>query len=92
VVLVGPNDDELAASAFQGGKMQPTVAEDDDYWANLPKKKICVFEAKFYDVPMAETYRVKYREIGVDDLSFEREMIDAYSGQMDVFFGSRIRD
>jgi hypothetical protein len=92
VALVGPNDEELAAGSFESGRLQKSSETDGTYWANLPKKKICVFEVDFDEVPAVATYRLKYRDGYIDDMSYPRDLIDSYDGTMGIFFGSEVRD
>ena len=92
VALVGPTEEELAASSFGSGRLEKTTETDDTYWANLPTKKICVFEADFADVPIVATYRTKYRDGYIAENSYARDLLDSYDGTMGIFFQAEVRD
>lgn len=92
ITLIGPNDDELAAQPLASGRLQKSTETDRDYYVNLPKKKICVFEAEYDDVPVVATYRLKFQDASLNELSTPRDLIDSNDGVLEVLFGAEIRD
>lgn len=92
VVLVGPDDVELASASFNRGLLSSTRAMDDGTFANFPTEPICVFDATFEDVEEVATYRVKFRKTGIDGLSFDLEEVRMDGDQMSMVFGAQPRD
>jgi len=93
VAVVGPDDVELAASQFERGQYKTsTSANDKSYWVNAPSRPVCTFEADFGDVPPVATYRLKYRGIGISDLSFPQEEREREDGTLTVIFGGKVRN
>jgi hypothetical protein len=80
VVLVGPDDSEVASAQFERGKLIKTDSIDDGMFTNFPSHDICRFEATFRSVPPVDTYRVKFRGSGISNLSYGYDQVREYSG------------
>lgn len=55
VALIGPDGSELSSATLDVGRLEESLASDDQY----PPSLVCAFEVAFTDVPEVATYRTQ---------------------------------